>query len=95
MVKTLKKLILLSAVLLLAACGSKLNGTYADPSGSIAYTFSSNGKVIQSMLGAEIEMNYEVDGNKLKLGGADGVSMVLTLVDDNSISFNGTILSKK
>lgn len=95
MTKTLKNLIVLSAVLFLTACGGKFSGTYADPSGALTYTFSSDGKVIQSGGGLEVEMNYEVDGDKVKLKGNDGMSMVLPMVDGKIVLFDGTTLSKR
>ncbi len=82
----MKLLFLLVAALLLSACGSKLDGTYADDSGLINYTFESNGKVTQSTLGTyEVEMNYEVEGNKIKILIPQEDSLVLTLQDDGSI----------
>lgn len=80
------QLFLLLAVLSLSSCGSKLNGTYADQSGMTSYTFKSNGKVSISVMNTEIEMNYEVDGNKVKLiGPGGGGSLVMTLLEDGSI----------
>lgn len=78
----MKKLFLLSLILLLSACGSKINGTYAND--DVSYTFGSNGKVSASTMGMEVEMNYEVDGNKIKLITPQG-NMILTLLDDGSI----------
>ena len=83
--KAMNLLFLLFSALLLSACGSKLDGTYADESGMMNYTFKSNGKVSQSAMGTEVEMNYEVDGNKIKVLMPQGVSMVMTLQDDGSI----------
>ncbi|MFA5017226.1 MAG: hypothetical protein WC504_06745 [Methylobacter sp.] len=80
----MKKLFLLSAVLLLSACGPKLDGTYTDNMGITSYTFESNGKMTQSIMGVAIEMNYEVDGNKVKLIAPQG-TFVLTLLEDGSI----------
>jgi len=79
----MKKLFLLSAVLLLSAC-DKLDGTYTDNMGITSYTFESNGKMTQSVMGMAIEMNYEVDGNKVKLIAPQG-TFVLTLLEDGSI----------
>lgn len=79
----MKKLFLLSAVLLLSAC-DKLDGTYTDNMGITSYTFESNGKMTQSVMGMVIEMNYEVDGNKVKLIAPQG-TFVLTLLEDGSI----------
>ena len=81
----MKKFLSLALVLLLLACGSKVDGTYADKAGLISYTFKSNGKVSQTSMGMTIEMNYEVEGDKIKLMAAQGVSIVMTLKEDGSI----------
>jgi outer membrane lipopolysaccharide assembly protein LptE/RlpB len=90
----MKKLFLLSVVLLLSACGSKLDGTYADKNGMLSYTFKSNGKTYQSAMGMEVELDYEVDGNKIKLVTPQG-NMIMTLLDDGSIESPMGILTKQ
>ncbi len=71
----------------LAACGSSLDGTYADESGSLKYTFDSDGTVQHDMMGmAKMEMKYEVDGDEIKIfseGG--GPTVIMTLKEDGSI----------
>ena len=88
------QLFLLSAAVLLSACWSKskLNGTYAyaDQTGfvSLSYTFKSNGKVIASVNDREYEMNYEVDGNKVRIKNPsqpEAGTQVLTLLEDGSL----------
>jgi hypothetical protein len=92
-------LFLLFAVQLLSACGSKsqlggsksrLDGTYATAGDGIpkmSLTFKPNGKVTWSGEGMEIEDDYTVDGNKVKLTNAQAptVTQVYTLLDDGSI----------
>lgn len=78
----MKMFILLFAVLFLSACGSKLDGTYADRYSKL--TFKSNGKVIQSAMGMEVESNYEVEGSKVKLITTQG-TLLLTILEDGSI----------
>lgn len=80
----MKNWFLLFTVLLLSACGSKLEGTYADGSGSMRYSFNSNGKVSQSLGGMEYEMDYKVEGNKIKIMSGDN-AMVMNLLEDGSI----------
>jgi Family of unknown function (DUF5640) len=73
------------SILLLSACGSKINGTYSDDSGTISYTFKSDGTVLMSTMGTGVELKYEVDGNKIKVLVAPQAALVLTLLDDGSI----------
>lgn len=91
----MKQFLLLCMVLLLSACGSEPDGTYADIGRNIStsWTFK-GGKVTQKMWmgtddsGAqEIEFPYELDGNKIKVTDPQsGVSVVLgTLQEDGSI----------
>lgn len=69
---------------LLVACSSGLEGTYEDPVGLTRYTFQSNGKVVMTMMGTEVEMTYEKEGDKIKVGTPEG-RVVMTLLDDGSI----------
>lgn len=85
----MKKLFLLSIVLLLSACGSKLDGTY---SGLLDLTFKPNGKVSMVMAGVETETPYEVDGDKIKFRFQGGSDTVLTL--KNGGVLDGGILGK-
>lgn len=67
--QTMKKVLLiplLALSVLLAACGAKIDGTYADEMGVTSYTFKS-GKVIVSALGMGTEMDYKVEDNKVKI----------------------------
>jgi len=81
----LRKWLPLLAALLLAACGAKLEGTYADPMGLSKYEFRPGGKVYVSLLGAKTEMKYEIDGSNVKILGAGGANQVLTLLEDGSL----------
>jgi hypothetical protein len=75
------------ALMSLVACGSSLDGTYADKSGSIKYTFDSDGTVQYEMMGmARMELKYEVDGDEIKIfseGG--GPALIMTIKEDGSI----------
>lgn len=90
----MKKLILVCCVLLLAACGSKLDGAYADEMGISKYTFKSNGKVVVETFGFASELLYEVAGDKLKINGPQG-NLLLTINDDGTISGPMGIVLKK
>ena len=90
----MKKLVLACCVLLLTACGSKLDGTYADQMGMSKYTFKSNGKVVVDTFGFASELLYEVDGDKLKIDGPQG-NMLLTIKDDGTINGPMGIVLKK
>ena len=86
----------LLGTLLLAACGGGLSGTYSDPMGVTSYTFQPNGKLEVNTMGATVEMHYEMDGNKIKVGIKDGPAQVWTLNADGSISGSmGMKLTKK
>ena len=52
-------------VLLLVACGSGMDGTYADPTGAMTLEFRSGGEVRQSTLGMTMAGTYEVSGDEV------------------------------
>ena len=51
----MRKISLLAMLFVLSACGSKLNGEYADKTGTVSYTFGSGDKVLMSAIGIETE----------------------------------------
>jgi len=79
---------------LLSACGSKLNGEYADKTGAVSYTFKSGDKVLMSAIGIETEGRYEVDGNKVKVEN-NGQNIIFTINDDGSLQSPFGKLKKK
>lgn len=84
----MKTAVLVIAVLLLSACGSKLDGTYSDSTGMVSYTFRSNGTVLISAEGTEVELKYEIDGDKIKIPMGtpqDSRDVVWTMLKDGSI----------
>lgn len=88
----------LLAALLLAACGSGsgIDGTYT--AGLTSYTFESGGKVEVSTMGATVEMHYEVEDGKVKMGPKGGPVQVMTIEKDGSLSLAGPVpikLTKK
>lgn len=82
---------LMSAVLLvLAACGGGIEGTFEDEMGVTRFTFHDDGRVVQgaAMAGLEQEMRYEIDGDEIRLTHpeAPGVTMVLSRIDSDTLS---------
>lgn len=77
----------LSVVGLLTGCGKSLDGTYAINEGGVSSSlqFKSGGKVIQSMMGVEVELDYKIEGDKIKISNGQGGNMLLTLLPDGSI----------
>lgn len=68
----------------LLACSSGLVGTYEDPVGLTRYTFQANGKVMMRAMGTEVELAYEKEGDKIKIGPPES-RVVLTLMEDGSL----------
>ena len=77
-------------MLLLAACGGGMQGTYEDAMGLSKLRFDSDGSVVQSAAlgGVEVRLRYEVDGDRVRLShpDVDGAALVLTRVDENTLS---------
>lgn len=89
-----KKLLLALILALLAACGAKLEGTYADPSGIAKYDFQSSGKVYVSLLGVTTEQKYEIDGKQVRIL-LSGGTLILTMQEDGSLEGPAGIKLKK
>ena len=90
----MRKIGLLVLLFILSACGSKLNGEYADKLGVVSYNFKSGNKVYFSALGIESEGNYQIDGNKLKVE-SNGQNIIFTILEDGSINTPFGKLTKK
>ena len=77
-------------MLLLAACGGGMQGTYEDAMGLSKLRFDRDGSVVQSAAlgGVEVRLRYEVDGDRVRLShpDVDGAALVLTRVDENTLS---------
>lgn len=94
MKKIIKRASILASLALLAACGSGINGTYADSTGIMELKFEGD-KVTQSTMGIQLEMKYEVDGDKIKVINPQG-TLVMTRQSDGSILGPlGIVLTKK
>lgn len=73
--------VLIGWLLALPACGDGISGNYADDAGVTEYAFAGNGGVKISVLGAEVDAEYRLDGNKVLVSSAQG-TVVLTRRDD-------------
>jgi len=77
-------------VLLVAACGAGMAGTYEDEMGLTQLRFERGGTVVQSsdLAGVERQMQYEVDGDRIRIRHPDveGATLVLTRVDGETLS---------
>ena len=93
----LKGLLTFTAILL-AACGSPIQGTYSDDTGTTTYTFKPDNKVQVSaeMMGikSEMEFDYDVDGDKVRINLPQG-TVVLTRLADGSLQGMGATLRKR
>jgi hypothetical protein len=74
----------------LAACGGGIRGTFEDEMGMSTYTFHGGGRVVQAseIAGVEVEMRYEVDGDRIRITHpeAQGAALVLTRIDGDTLS---------
>jgi len=82
-------------LLLLVACGSPVDGTYSDAMGLTSYTFKDGDKVYVSAMGAETELKYSVEDDKIRIESPQG-NLILTLNEDGSLQGPmGMTLTKK
>jgi hypothetical protein len=88
--------LLVIAVLLMAACGTKLTGKYSSSiagpgSSQVQVEFKSGNKANFSAGGTPaMEMDYEVSGKEVKLK-TGPATMVATLTDDGCLDFGGDL----
>ena len=75
---------------LLSACGGDgMKGTYeGGVMGEQALTFHGNGKATQVAGGMEVQLEYEVEGDKIRLRNPDqpNATLVLTRTDDDTLT---------
>ena len=91
--------LLVSSILALVACGSKLEGTYTDASGAIMLELKSGGKAELTFMGETGQCTYKVDGKSVMLN-CRGDNTVFTIHDDGSLtgppgSFIGVLKKSK
>ncbi len=80
--------------LALAACGAEVTGTFADSAGITRYAFSADGIVKIRVLGAEVDAEYRLDGNKILVSSAQG-TVVLTRREDRLYGPMGLMLIRQ
>jgi len=81
------KIFMLSVlVMLISACSSGLDGTYTDGSGMVEYQFNTDGKVAMTTLGIETVLDYEIDGDKLKIHSSGNTNLVFTINEDGTLA---------
>ena len=84
------------AVLVVASCGgASLSGEYADDSGMFTYNFKPGGKVeiTTNVLGTSqtVEMHYELEEGKVKVGTAGGPQQVITIDKEGCLDMGGIV----
>jgi len=77
-------------LLLLAACGSRLEGTYSNSTGLALIELKSGGKATVSLLGQVADCTYTVNGKQLQVTCA-GDKAVYRINDDGSLIGPGLI----
>lgn len=73
----------------LAACTDGMKGTFEGGAmGEQTLTFHGNGKATQEVAGMEVQLEYEVDGDKIRLRNPDqpGAALVLTRKDADTLA---------
>ena len=88
----------LVVALALAGCGGGggIEGTYADDSGVVSYEFQGNGKVLVTSIGGTVELEYEVEGEKVKVRAAEEApAQVLTITEDGDLDMGMAVLKKR
>ncbi len=83
----MKKISAFALALLLAACGSKLDGTYKEASSGETMTFKGD-KVIISTMGVKQETDYKVEDKQVKITSPMGI-LVMSINSDGSIEGPG------
>lgn len=91
----MKILPILIAILLLAACGKSISGTYENSMLTVKFE-PGKAYVTNGLLGSTNEVSYKTDGDKVILEGHDGSSLVLISNKDGSFEgMPGGTLKKK
>jgi len=86
----LKSVILAGMLLALAACGTKLAGTYTNANGLAMVELRSGGKATTSLMGESHECTYAVDGQAIHLN-CNGDKSDFRLNEDGSLTGPGFI----
>ena len=86
--------IVLVGAALFAACSGGFSGTYADDGNVTRYTFAKSGAVRISVLGAEVDAEYRLEGDKVLVTSAQG-TVVLTRRDGHLYGPMGLRLQRR
>lgn len=81
---------LVTAMVMLAACGKSLSGTYADSHDVISVTFKSGGKAEMSVMGTMQEVSYEVEGDRVKMIAGNRTEL-WPILDDGCLKGGGMV----
>lgn len=92
----MKNIYFVFLVLLLSACGTKIDGTYSNSMANISYTFNPDKTAQITVVGitAPVFMAYEVSGNKLVIQGNERGNTQGTILDDGTLVINGLKFTK-
>ena len=101
----MKRLWIAAFALLVAACGKPtLDGVYSGALVSkvmhstikteVSFTFKPNGKVSQMILGTEHEVDYVIEGDKIRIKTV-GADTIFTLLEDGTIRGPMGVILKK
>lgn len=86
--------VIFCALLMLAGCGGGIAGTYEDEAGVTRYAFAADGAVRIHVLGAYVDAEYRLDGDKVLVTSAQG-TVVLTRREDRLVGPMGLELLRQ
>lgn len=75
------------ALLTLSACSDGMNGIYEGPAFNLDFHGDGTVTQVSELVGAEVQLDYEVDGDKVRLRNPEqpGAVLVLTRTDDDTL----------
>lgn len=94
------RLALVLGIMLAAACGKGVTGTYHDQSGQVTLDLKSGGSAHISLMGETHELTYKIEGNKITLHAVEDSSdasgdIEIVRNNDGTLSMAMWTLSKK
>ena len=92
--RSMAKLVTIFGLLAICACGGGLTGTYEDEAGITQYAFAGDGSVRITVLDAEVNAEYRLDGDKVLVSSAQG-TVVLTRRADRLFGPMGLELKRR
>ncbi|MGH8054082.1 MAG: hypothetical protein ACREP4_09175 [Stenotrophomonas sp.] len=83
----MRKLLIATLVLLLAACSQGPRGTYSDSAQLLRYTFEADGKATVSAMGQVQQADYVREGDTVtvRVPGSEGAPVVFSVNPDGSL----------